>query len=313
MSAMPPPAQALTHLLAGAWLAQAIAIIARLGVADLLSAGPRTPAELASATGSEATAMYRVLRALAGAGIFAEDQGRFDLTPLAGPLRSDAADSIRAYAVMTGERWVWQSIGGLEHSLRTGAPAFEQIFGTRSGCGGGRRIRFCRRWDRGGCRRRSRRASVCNPCRQPRSRGVLFDLPYVAAMAQQHLESAGLTSRGRAAAGDFFEEVPSGGDLYLLRKVIHDWDDENACRILRTCRAALGDSARLLIVEMVIPDDNAPAYGKLLDLLMLVYSGGRERTQQEYRALLELAGFSLVRVLPTSSMVSIIEAVPRNE
>jgi hypothetical protein len=338
MSAMPPPAQALTHLLAGAWLAQAIAIIAKLGVADLLSVGPRTPAELASATGSEATAMYRVLRALAGAGIFAEDQGRFDLTPLAGPLRSDAADSIRAYAVMTGERWVWQSIGGLEHSLRTGAPAFEQIFGTslfdyyaahpdaaRVGAEGLKSVgrdqdaAVAAAYDFAGV------GTVVDVgggqggllsailAANPESRGVLFDLPHVAAMAQQHLESAGLTSRGRAAAGDFFEEVPSGGDLYLLRKVIHDWDDENARRILRTCRAALGDSARLLVVEMVIPDDNAPAYGKLLDLLMLVYSGGRERTQEEYRALLESSGFSLVRVLATSSMVSIIVAVPRNE
>ena len=102
-------------------------------------------------------------------------------------------------------------------------------------------------------------------------------------MAQQHLESAGLSSRSRIEAGDFFEKVPPGGDLYLLRKVIHDWDDEHARRILRTCRAALSNSARLLMVEMVIPADNAPAYAKLLDLLMLVYSGGRERTEQEYQ------------------------------
>ena len=147
----------------------------------------------------------------------------------------------------------------------------------------------------------------------PEVRGVLFDLPHVAAMAQQHLESAGLASRSLASAGDFFKEVPPGGDLYLLRKVIHDWDDENARRILRACRAALADSARLLIVEMVIPDDNAPAYGKLLDLLMLVYSGGRERTEQEYRMLLESAGFSLARIIATTSTVSIIEAVPLNE
>ena len=338
MSAMPPSAQALTQLLAGAWLAQAIAVIAKLGVADLLSAGPRTPAELAAATGSEATAMYRVLRALAGAGIFVEDQGRFGLTPLAGPLRTDAADSIRAYAVMTGERWVWQSIGGLEHSLRTGAPAFEQIFGTslfdyyaaqpdaaRVGAEGlksvgrGQDAAVAAAYDftevrtvvdvgggQGGLLSAILAAN-------PEVRGVLFDLPHVTAMAQQQLESAGLTSRSLAAAGDFFKEVPPGGDLYLLRKVIHDWDDENARRILRACRAALADSARLLIVEMVIPDDNAPAYGKLLDLLMLVYSGGRERTELEYRALLESSGFSPARIIATTSTVSIIEAVPLNE
>jgi hypothetical protein len=338
MSAMPTPAQALTQLLAGAWLAQAIAVVAKLGVADLLSTGPRTPAELAAATGSEATAMYRVLRALAGAGIFAEDDGRFGLTPLAGPLRSDAADSIRAYAVMAGERWVWQSVGGLEHSLRTGAPAFEQIFGAslfdyyaahpdaaRVGAEGlksvgrGQDAAVVAAYDfaeagtvvdvgggQGGLLSAILAAN-------PRARGVLFDLPHVAAMAQQHLESAGLASRSRAEAGDFFEKVPPGGDLYLLRKVIHDWDDESARRILRTCHAALADSARLLMVEMVLPADNAPAYAKLLDLLMLVYSGGRERTEQEYRDLLESADFSLARIIATSSTVSIIEAVRLNE
>ena len=130
MSAMPPPLQALTPLVAGAWLAQAIAVIAKLGVADLLSAGPRAPAEFASANSCEATECTVVLRALAWAGIFAEDRGSFGLKPLAAPQCSNAANSIRAHAVMAGERWVWQSIGGLEHSRRTGAPTLEQIFGT---------------------------------------------------------------------------------------------------------------------------------------------------------------------------------------
>lgn len=124
------PAQVLSSMLAGAWLAQALAVAAKLGVADLLGAGPKTPAEIATATGTECNAMYRVMRALAGAGVFAEDEsGRFGLTSLAGPLRSDAADSIRAYAVMAGERWLWQSVGALEHSLRTGTPAFDCVFG----------------------------------------------------------------------------------------------------------------------------------------------------------------------------------------
>jgi hypothetical protein len=335
MSAMPTPAQALTQLLAGAWLAQAIAVVGKLGVADLLSTGPRTPAELAAATGSEATAMYRVLRALAGAGIFAEDDGRFGLTPLAGPLRSDAADSIRAYAVMAGERWVWQSVGGLEHSLRTGAPAFEQIFGAslfdyyaahpdaaRVGAEGlksvgrGQDAAVVAAYDfaeagtvvdvgggQGGLL-----AAILEA--NPGVSGVVFNLPHVAAMARRQLQASGLAGRCRTEAGDFFREVPGGGDLYLLRKVIHDWDDERARVLLRCCRAAMTEAARLIVVEMVVPAGNEPAYAKLLDLLMLVYAGGRERTEAEYHDLLRSAGFSPTRLVATASAVSLIEAKP---
>jgi hypothetical protein len=125
-----PPAQVLAGMFAGAWLAQALSVVAKLRVADLLDAGPRTPAEIATATATDAIAMYRVLRALAGAGVFAEDEsGRFGLTPLAGPLLADADDSMRSYAIMAGERWIWQSFGALEHSLSTGTPAFDHVFG----------------------------------------------------------------------------------------------------------------------------------------------------------------------------------------
>jgi hypothetical protein len=336
MSAVPTLAQALTQLLAGAWLAQAIAVVAKLGVADLLSAGPRTPAELAAATGSEPTAMYRVLRALAGAGIFAEgDDGCFCLTPLAGPLRSDAADSIRAYAIMAGERWVWQSVGGLEHSLRTGAPAFEQIFGApvfdyyaahpdaaRVGAEGlksvgrGQDAAVATSYDfagaglvvdvgggQGGLLTAILEAN-------PGVNGIVLDLPHVAAMARQQLQARGLASRCRAEAGDFFREVPGGGDLYLLRKVIHDWDDERARVLLRCCRAAMTEAARLIVVETVVPAGNEPAYAKLLDLLMLVYAGGRERTEAEYRELLRSTGFSPMRLVSTASAVSLLEAKP---
>ena len=142
------------------------------------------------------------------------------------------------------------------------------------------------------------------------SRGVLFDLPHVAAMARQTFAAAGLSARCRAEAGDFFSEVPEAGDIYLLRKVIHDWDDERARALLRTCRSAMREGSRLLLIEMVVPAGNAPAYAKLLDLLMLVYAGGRERTEAAYRDLLTSAGFSVSRVLPTASAVSIIEAAP---
>jgi len=331
-----PPALQLADMLAGAWLAQALAVVAKLGVADLLSAGPKAPAEIAAATATQPAAMYRVLRALAGAGVFVEDDsGRFGLTPLAGPLRSDAADSMRSYAVMTGERWVWQSFGALEHSLRTGAPAFDQVFGAPlfdyygahpdaarvsadglKSVGRGQDGAVTAAYDFRGA------GTVVDVgggqgglltailARYPEARGVLFDLPHVAAMARQAFEAAGLLARCRAEGGDFFSQVPEAGDIYLLRKVIHDWDDERARAILRTCRSAMTEGSRLLLVEMMVAAGNTPAYAKLLDLLMLVYAGGRERTEAEYRNLLTSAGFSVSRILPTASSVSIIEAVP---
>ena len=336
MNATHQPAQVLASILAGAWLAQALAVAAKLCVADLLNAGPKTPAEIATATGTEAAAMYRVLRALAGAGIFAEDEsGRFGLTSLAGPLRSDAADSIRAYAVMAGERWVWQSVGALEHSLRTGAPAFDYVFGAPifdyyaahpdaaqvsadglKSVGRGQDAAVAAAYDF------SRAGTVVDVgggqggllaailAASPLARGVLFDLPHVASMARQNLETAGLSARCRTEAGDFFKEVPAGGDIYLLRKVIHDWDDERARHILRTCRSAMTEGSRLLLLEMVVPAGNTPSYAKLLDLLMLVYAGGRERTESEYRNLLVSAGFSMKRIVPSASAISIIEATP---
>jgi hypothetical protein len=336
MSADRPPAQVLANMLAGAWLAQGLAVAAKLGIADLLDAAPQTPAEIATATVTDAVAMYRMLRALAGAGVLAEDaSGRFHLTSLGGPLRSDAVDSIRAYAVMAGEQWVWRSVGALEYSVRTGLPAFDHVFGAPLF------DYYARHPDAGkvsadGLRSvgRAQDAAVIAAydftsagtvvdvgggqggllaailASNPRVGGILFDLPHVASMARKNLESTGLSARCRTEAGDFFRQVPPGGDVYLLRKVIHDWDDERARDILRTCRSAMTDGARLLLLEMVIPAGNTPAYGKLLDLLMLVYAGGRERTELEYRNLLTSAGFSTTRIVPTASAVSIIEAIP---
>jgi hypothetical protein len=323
-------------MLSAAWLAQALAVVAKLGVADLLNPGPLTPAEIATATGTDASAMYRVLRALAGAGVFAEDEsGRFGLTPLAGPLRASADDSIRAYAVMTGERWVWQSVGALEHSLTSGTAAFDHVFGAPlfdyyaahpdaarvsaeglKSVGRGQDAAVVAAYDftdastvvdvgggEGGLLAAILAAT-------PHARGVLLDLPHVAAMARQSIEAAGLASRCRVEAGDFFREVPALGDVYLLRKVLHDWDDDGALGILRTCRSAMKEGSRLLVAETVVPAGNAAAYAKLLDLLMLVYAGGRERTEPEYRDLLRSTGFSVKRIVPTTSAISIMEATP---
>lgn len=330
------PGQVLTGLIAGAWLAQAISCAAKLGIADLLRNGPRSPQELAAATGTQAGPLRRVLRALAGSGIFAEDeQGRFGLTPLAEPLRSDAAMSLRAYAEMQGATWVWRSMGAMEHSLRTGEPAFRHIFGMQSfeyqsanpelgrlqveglaSVGRAQDSAILAAYDFRGAGtvvdvaggQGALLRGILGAAEQ--TRAVLFDLPHVIEMARQRFVEAGLESRTQLVTGDFFAGVPAGGDIYLLRKVIHDWDDDEAVAILRSCRAAMRPDARLLLIETIVPEGNAYSYAKLLDLLMLVYPGGQERTVPEYRAMLSAAGFELRNVIPTASSVAILEAVP---
>lgn len=330
------PGQVLTGLIANAWLAQAISCAAKLGIADLLRDGPRHPEDLAAASGTLPGPLRRVLRALAGSGIFAEDaEGRFALSLLAEPLRSDAALSLRAYAEVQGATWVWQSMGAMEHSLRTGEPAFRHIFGMPSfefqranpevarlqveglaSVGRAQDAAILAAYDfrdagtvvdvaggQGALLRGILGAA-------PSARGVLFDLPHVIAMAQPRFVEAGLQSRAAFVTGDFFATVPAGGDVYILRKVIHDWYDDEAVAILRMCRAAMRPGARLLLIETLIPEGNEYAYAKLLDLLMLVYPGGQERKLSEYRALLGAAGLDLRQVIPTASPVNILEAVP---
>ena len=143
------------------------------------------------------------------------------------------------------------------------------------------------------------------------ARGILYDRPQVIEAARGAIDAAGLSDRCRLVAGDFFAEVPAGGDLYLLKRVIHDWDDERAGTILRVCRAAMGPGARLLLIDAVLAEGNAPDWGKLIDLQMLVMtSGGRERTEAGFRSLLAAAGFRLERVIPAGPTASLIEAVP---
>ena len=331
-----PPAQVLVGLLAGPRVAQAISVAARLGLADLLDAGSRTPAELAASTATNPDALRRMLRTLAGAGIFEEEaSGRFRLTPLAGPLRSTAPDSISAYAVMAGERWIWQALGAMEHTVRTGEPAFDHVFGmplfdyyVKHPAAGRVSVEGLRSVGRGedaavasaydfsrattvvdlGGGQGGLLATILRAATE--ARGTLFDLPHVMDVARRQFEQAGVATRVRLETGDFFKSVPAGGEVYLLRKVLHDWDDDKARAILRACRSAMTASARLLIVETLVAPGNTPCHAKDLDLLMLVYTGGRERTEQEYRELLDATGFALERTLATASTMSIIEAKP---
>jgi hypothetical protein len=320
----------------GYWVSQCVYVAALLGIADLLKDGPRSPAELAKATGTHERSLYRLLRALASVGIFAEDaEGRFSLTPLAEPLRSDLPDSMRSAAIFMGEE-LYRAWGELLYSVRTGKTAYDKVFGQPIFDYLSTHLREAKLFDEA-------MVSIHGPetaamldaydfsgigtlvdvgggngslligvlQRYPSLRGILFDRSHVIERARASLEAAGLSGRCTTVPGSFFESVPAGGDAYLMRHIIHDWDDTQALTILRHCRNVMEPGRRLLIVENVVQPGNAPSFGKLLDLNMLVIPGGMERTEEEYRKLLAEAGFRLERIVPTRTEMSVIEARPQ--
>jgi hypothetical protein len=326
------PQQQISRMLTGTWVAQALYVAAKLGLADLVSKGPQTADELAATTRTNPRALYRLLRALASLGAFAEDdRRRFAMTPLAECLRSDVPGSQWAMAILFGEVF-HRPWGELLSSVQTGRAAFEAVYGlphfeflnrdpelsrlfdeTMVGIHGGETDAILSAYplsdvgvlaDLGGGN-----GSVLNAAlrKYPHLHGLLFDLPGVAERARAGLRGAGLAERCRVVGGDFFESVPAGADAYLLRHIVHDWDDDQATQILRNIHRAAGERGKLLVVESVIPPGNGPSFGKLLDLAMLALPGGQERTEEEYRALYEAAGFRLTRVVPTGAEVSVIE------
>ena len=332
----PSASMTLLQLASGSWIGQSVHVAAKLGIADLLEDGPKSPATLAEATGAHAGALHRLLRALASLGIFAEDaEGRFGLTPLADGLRTNAPGSLRAYSIMLGEDWHWRVWGELLHSVRTGQGAFEHVFGRNVFSYFGEHPEAAQVFNAAMTSRTGQETAAVTaaydwPTRgiivdvgggqgallstvlrqNPGVRGILFDVPHVIAAGRELIGAAGLGDRCELAAGDFFERVPPGGDLYLLKRVIHDWDDERAKAILCRCRAAMGKASRLLVIEHVLPPGNIPSWGKLLDLQMLVLTpGGRERDEAGFRALLGSAGLRLERILPAGPTASLIEAV----
>jgi hypothetical protein len=332
------PAVALRQLSTGFWLTKAIAVAAELGIADHLQAGPKTVAELAQAVDAHPGSLYRLLRGIASVGVFAEEgQGRFTLTPLAALLLTDTPQSWRAAAIMNGEPWVWQPWGDLLHSVKTGNPAFDHVFGIEFDAyltqhrdaadtfqafmdvaTGEEALAVAPVYDFSGLSLvvdvGGGRGALLGTILQanPYLRGVLFEAPHVIATARAALEAQGVADRCELVAGDFFEALPTGGDAYLLKWILVSWDDERAITILQNCRRAMSAHSRLLVVERIIPPGNEPFYGKLADLNLLVLYRGRHRTEAEYRALFARAGFELSRIIPTHSPTefSVIEGVP---
>ena len=330
---VPPPA-AMMGLITGYWVSQAVGVVAQLGVADQLGSGPRSSDELAQAVHADPQALYRVLRLLASLDVFAEVAPRtFALTPLGETLRSDAPGSVRNFAITETAPGHWRPWGRLHDSVRTGRPMtrealgmelfdwyaqnpeeagfFNAAMGNLSALAADELVRVydvsAARTvvDVGGAHGVLLTAVLrANPA----ARGILFDLPHVIATAADAVAAEGLSERCELVSGDFFEAVPEGANLHLLKQIVHDWDDAQATRLLRNCHRALGPAGKLLLVEMVIPEDNQPSPAQAMDLNMLVLLGGRERTEEEYRSLLQEAGFRLEQVIPTHSPFSVIEA-----
>lgn len=322
--AAPPPFVQLYELTTGAWLTQAISVAARLGVADAIASGVVTSAEIAQQVSAHPATLYRLLRALCDHGLFAEEPGqRFALTPIGASLRSDVPQSMRRWAIWTGARFYREAWSDLETAVRTGEPSFARVHGTdlfgyleqhpddAAVFDGAMKdiagnflagilavYDFANRStiiDVGGGSGTLLAAILPSV---PDARGVLFDIAPVVASAGPVLQAAGIADRCQTVAGNFFGEVPPGGDLYILSNIIHDWDDDDALRILQTCRAAMGAGSRLLIIELVLPDDARPSMGKLLDLEMLsVTPGGRQRTEAQYAELLARAGLEATEVV----------------
>ncbi|TLG12365.1 hydroxyneurosporene methyltransferase [Nocardia cyriacigeorgica] len=333
---MVPGHVALLEMIAAGWLTQAIHAAAELGVADALADGPRDSTDLAKAVGADEDALRRLMRLLISHGIFTRRRdGRYALTPMAQALRADADVSLRDATLFFGSKIHRDNWTQLVQVVRTGdavgntvdgVPLFDYLRTDREfGAMFDRAMssidtlgrepllsaydftRYRTLVDVGG----GQGALLTEILqRAPQSRGILFDLPEVVGEARERLTELGVADRCAVVAGSFFDTVPEGGDAYLLKHVIHDWPHEQATRILRTVRNAMTPQARLLLIELVLPDDDRPHPGKYIDLEMLVNTGGRERTEAEYRALLAECGFTLTSVTPTLSPENVLEAVP---
>ena len=333
-----PPRIRLLLTVNGKRLSQVVFALAKLGVADHLADGPRSVAELAGAVEADPDALYRTLRCAASFGIFTElPDERFALTPTAEPLRRDAPDSLREAILYSGEEVAWRPYGGIVHSIQTGRPAFDEIYGVSfweyadahpelaelfdramdqlTGELSSAVLahldlsRFDRVMDVGGGRGRFLAEILV---RFPKLRGALFERNEVIASAGAEFDRLGVADRAEIYGGDFFDGVPGGYDAYLIKQVLHNWSDPQVAKILGRLREAAGDraQARLFILEAVVAPANAWDQAKYLDIEMLVKFGGRERSLAEWVRLIEAAGFELVDT-PLPGPASFLECRPR--
>lgn len=334
----PDPAMHVFQLATGYVISTALQLAVQVGVADHLAAGPRTAQQLAAATGTNEDALYRVLRALASVGVFDEvEPRRFALTPAADILRKDAPRSIHDVVLFIADPLHMRVYADAIESLRTGKPAAEKTLGkplfewfaehpeysstfnsAMTNMSAAILPAVLEAYDFGdigllvdvaGGHGQVLRSILR---KYPAMRGILMDLDHVLAGAKPYIEADGVADRCQTVAGDFFKAVPPGGDAYVMKHIIHDWDDERAAQILRSIHTAMGSKhGKVILLEGVLAPGNEPGLGKIMDLEMLLLPGGRERSAEEFRGLFDRAGFDLVRIVPTTSPVCVIEARKR--
>lgn len=332
---MSPP-ETMRNIAIGYWVGRMIHVAAKLRLADLLKGQPRTVDDLAVAANVQPDALYRLLRALASVGIFSETKGRrFKLTPLAATLQTGVPHSMHAWALMINEGWSWDAWKELLHGVKTGevpflkahgVPIFKyleqhpedlEIFGeSMSSLSRTENPAIAAAYKFSGLQtlidvgggHGSLLAIILKA--NPRLAGVLFDQGAVIARAEndQHVTAKGIAQRCRLESGNFFEAVPGGGDAYIMKYILHDWNDEACIKILANCRDAMNAKGKVLVVENVIASGNRSDWGKLLDMQMLII-GGRERTKEEFADLFSAARLKLTRVVPTKCPLSIVEGV----
>jgi hypothetical protein len=326
----------LLSLINGFQVSQAICVAARLGIPDLLGKGEQTLIALAAATRAHAPSLYRLLRALAAIGILRERADRqFSLLPLGESLRSDVASSRNAWACLVGRPMYFHAWANLLASIESGETAFDKAHGMSVWDFRAQRPEEAEAFDRA-------MATITEDVAEavlavfdfaryrgvadigggqgafiarilgahPAMNGILFDLPHVIERAAPRIEAAGVADRCRLVGGSFFEDVPAGADAYLLKWILHDWGDDEAIAILTSCRRAIAPGGSLIIVEHLVGEPNEGLASKLMDLNMMVITGGVERTREEFATILRRAGFALTRVVQTRTAADLLEAVP---
>lgn len=337
---MPQPQTSPAHLgilqlMTGAYVAGAISCLAQLGIPDLVAAAPQSAEELAKKIGADPEALYRLMRATASVGVLAEEaDGKFSQTPMSAVLRSDATPSLRAWTTMGGREWHGRGWSRLEYCVRTGKQALDQIYGAHifdflkqnpaegeifndamtelsmidspavaeaydfSGIrsivdvGGGHGLLL---------------ATILK--KNPHLRGTLYEMPHVVEGAKNGPLKPVL-DRCTLASGDMFSSVPESVDAYIMKHIIHDWADDRCIQLLKACRKGVNPGGKLLVVDSVIQPGNDFSPGKFLDLQMLIFPGGRERTEKQFRDLFAASGWQLTRIIPTAASDSIVEGVP---
>lgn len=333
---LPPPAQVF-GLVTGMWAAQAASTCARLGIPDELAHGPKSADEVARKLSLDADATYRLMRGVAVAGVLRQLPDRhFALTPVGELLRKGTPGSMRSLLLAETAPGHWLPWGQLEHAVRSGKPVVSHVFGVDAwayyrahpeeerlfseGMSGISSMAIQavlasysfadakKVVDVGGAHGAFLAAVLA---REPAAKGVLFDQPQVVEGAGPTLDATGVTARVERVGGDFFRGVPAGGDVYLLKHILHDWSDAECVTILENVRTAMAPGAKVVVVEMVIDETGKPSPAPLMDLNMLVMLTGRERTAAEYGALFERAGLKLSSVTPTPSPMVVVEAVAR--